>query len=65
MKFFLTILISALSISNLQAQLLKKLKQKAEEVAGKVKDKPSEKKEDNSATVEKRNRKNTNHRCPV
>lgn len=52
MKFFLTILISALSISNLQAQLLKKLKQKAEEVAGKVKDKPSEKKEDNSATVE-------------
>lgn len=52
MKIFLTILIIAISVSNSQAQLLKKIKQKAEEVANKVKDKPADKKEDDSATAE-------------
>ncbi len=51
MKIILTILAIALSTSNSQAQLLKKLKQKAEVAANKVVDK-QEKKEDGSSTTD-------------
>ena len=52
MKIALSILMIAFTFSNAQAQLLKKIKQKAEEVANKVKDKPADKKEDDSTIAE-------------
>ena len=51
MKPFITLLLIAFSITNAEAQLLKKLKQKAEATANKVIDKKEEKKEDGSTSA--------------
>lgn len=53
MKFFLTILIIALSISNSQAQLLKKLKEKAEQATEKAVNKNFDKKDNDGASANK------------
>ena len=45
MKIFITIIILSLTVSNVQAQLLKKIKQKAEEAVTKLEDKTKEKKQ--------------------
>jgi CheY-like chemotaxis protein len=45
MKIFATIVLLIFSVANTQAQLLKKLKQKAEDAITKPKDKPEEKKQ--------------------
>lgn len=53
MKIFVTIILLALTVNNAPAQLLKKIKQKAEDAITKPKDKPEEKKqsEDKEKTV--------------
>ncbi len=53
MKIFLTILIIALSISNSQAQLLKKLKEKAEQATEKAVNKNFDKKDNDGASANK------------
>lgn len=45
MKIFIAFILLVFSLTNLQAQLLKKIKQKAEQAAGKVLDKADEKKQ--------------------